>query len=415
MQKDKYIHVSGNTCLKKQRILTYVCILFTLPAFFLLTSFREIETEIYAENIPVYKEEVVEMVNHFSFTVFSNDSVGGLITSMHGYHPHIDITVYGNGFDPQVSYADIGNEVLPEEGVLPVYEASLEEYASCSHVLTDKKLYNEEWSELPQIKFWRRIMNMGGDSCLINISSNRRIVHKMPIKEWESMDEQGKEFYRDSMATALSLRPEEGLYITAGKRYYYNFKKVLPMVSRGVELFGAYEVDPWFAQAILLIESPGKMAYSPVGAYGHFQLMENVARQYGLIVNDSIDERADFEKAAYGAAMLIKHSCIPETKTLLRRRNISYNEHDTWFRLLVLHVYHAGAGNVGGVLDQISTKEGGIRFMQEVWQTEYKGFKNASQNYSQIALASLLRLDEILIKGGKNNCYSVEPALAYAP
>ena len=144
MQKDKYIHVSGNTCLKKQRILTYVCILFTLPAFFLLTSFREIETEIYAENIPVYKEEVVEMVNHFSFTVFSNDSVGGLITSMHGYHPHIDITVYGNGFDPQVSYADIGNEVLPEEGVLPVYEASLEEYASCSHVLTDKKLYNEE-------------------------------------------------------------------------------------------------------------------------------------------------------------------------------------------------------------------------------------------------------------------------------
>ncbi|MEM6766343.1 MAG: transglycosylase SLT domain-containing protein [Bacteroidota bacterium] len=383
--------------------------------FLLLTSFTDLESEIYAEFVPVYVEEPAEMVNHFSFTVFSNDSVTSLQTSMHGYHPHISITVYGNGYDPQVNYADIGNEVSIEDHELPVFQASLKEYASCTHVLTDKKLYDEAWSELPQIKFWKKIMNMPGDSCLVNVSSNRKILHRMAIADWEILADEKKESFRDSIAQVHEVLAHEDIYITTGKKYYYKFKHVLPMVSRGVELFDAYEVDPWFAQAILLIESPGKMAYSPVGAYGHFQLMETVARQYGLIVNDSIDERADFEKAAYGAAMLIKHSCVPETKTLLRRRNISFNERDTWFRMLVLHVYHAGAGNVGGVLDQITTTEGGTRLMQEVWQTEYKGFKNASQNYSQIALASLFKLDETLLKVGKNNCYSVEPMLTYAP
>jgi hypothetical protein len=31
-----------------------------------------------------------------------------------------------------------------------------------------------------------------------------------------------------------------------------------------------------------------------------------------------------------------------------------------------------------------------------MWQSEWGGFKNASQNYSQVALASLLQLQELI-------------------
>ncbi len=50
-------------------------------------------------------------------------------------------------------------------------------------------------------------------------------------------------------------------------------------------------VDPWYAQSILLIESPGQMKKSISGAYGAFQLMPGVARAQGLIVNKTLDER----------------------------------------------------------------------------------------------------------------------------
>ena len=48
-------------------------------------------------------------------------------------------------------------------------------------------------------------------------------------------------------------------------------------------------MDPWYAQAILMIESPNKLQKSNAGAYGSFQLMKDVARLFGLKVNKSIE------------------------------------------------------------------------------------------------------------------------------
>jgi len=69
-------------------------------------------------------------------------------------------------------------------------------------------------------------------------------------------------------------------------------------------------------------------------------------------------------------------------------------ESDLWFRLLVMHVYHAGAGNVKAVLIRINPKEGqfAVDFFQ-LWQTEAGKFRNASQNYSQVLITALIRTE----------------------
>jgi hypothetical protein len=120
----------------------------------------------------------------------------------------------------------------------------------------------------------------------------------------------------------------------------------------------------------------------------------------GLTVNKSVDERADFDKSAWGASELLKRICIPEAKRILDARNINYNQTDLWFRLFVMHIYHAGAGNVSKVIEAINPTEGGQQLITKMWQTKAGGFGNASQNYSQVVLAALLTLDDILHASG---------------
>ena len=88
--------------------------------------------------------------------------------------------------------------------------------------------------------------------------------------------------------------------------------------------------------------------------------------------------------------ILIKKICIPEAKKILNAKKISYNETDTWFRLFVLHVYHAGSMNVSAVINKINPTEGGQQLIQAMWQNKAAQFGNNSQNYSQLALASQL-------------------------
>ncbi|WP_205127799.1 transglycosylase SLT domain-containing protein, partial [Okeania hirsuta] len=92
----------------------------------------------------------------------------------------------------------------------------------------------------------------------------------------------------------------------------------MPSIDAGIRHFQAEDTDPWFAQSILLIESPGQLRKSPTGAVGHFQLMPGVGRQMGLKVNREVDEREDFEKSARAAARFIKNVCIPETRDIFR-------------------------------------------------------------------------------------------------
>lgn len=261
-------------------------------------------------------------------------------------------------------------------------------------------LFQGGWDTLPQPHFWRFVMQMPPTISILNVKRTRQVLEIQKLEDWEKQSEDEKEAYRDTLRKRHGLDPEERIFMTTGKSDFYQFDKVFPSISRGVAKFIEYDTDPWYAQAILMIESPGKLAYSNAGALGPFQLMKTVARNHGLIVNSTIDERKNFDKSAYGSSHLIRTACVPEAKRILSGFGIHIkhkDEYSLWFRLLVLHIYHAGAGNVGNVLRHVvKPQKGGQSIITTIWHSEYGNFGNSSQNYSQLALAALIVLDDLI-------------------
>ncbi len=284
------------------------------------------------------------------------------------------------------------------------------EDSSCTYFVPDEQLFNEGWDLLPQPNFWKKVMKLSPDSCIINVAATRQILYYESFSKWKSQTEEEKDSVRMDIRFNYGLDSNEMLYVTSGKNHFYDFKKVMPTLSKGIEVFEEQGVNPWYAQSILLIESPGKIQYSTVGAYGPFQLMKSVARAYGLTVNKYQDDRKDFVKSAIGAAKLLRISCIPHAKRILDKQGIYYNEDDLWFKLFVLHIYHAGAGNVGKLIENMNPDSGGMWLITEMWQNTFGGFKNASQNYSQVALASNLILEE-LVYNGCNSIYNCNESM----
>jgi hypothetical protein len=285
------------------------------------------------------------------------------------------------------------------EDVITVFNAEAQQEQSYVY---DKEIYQMGCDTMPQVKFWRSIMHLPKDSALMCYSHQRAVINKLHLKTWNSLTDAQKLVYRDSLRSVNCLSDSERILMVEGKSFFYDFDKAYPNLHRGIDDFIANNVDPWYAQAILLIESPNRLQKSNVGAYGPFQLMKPVARLFGLKVNKEIDERADFERAAYASSSLLKKICIPKAKEILDTLGISYNENDLWFRLLVMHVYHAGAGNVKAALEVIRPAHGDFSLIQTLWHTQAKAFKTASQNYSQLALAAMLEMNARLKLEGTN-------------
>lgn len=261
-------------------------------------------------------------------------------------------------------------------------------------LIRDAELFKDEWDTLPQVVFWKRIMKLSPDSSIVNVARSREMVCSIDNTGYFSCSDNRKGQFKDSLRKENDIDSQERIFITSGKNHFYQFNKALPSIQKAIPIFEKNGVDPWFAQAILLIECPGQLRRSTAGAQGHFQLMRKVAQKYGLVVNKYRDDRKNLAKSAYAAGRLIKEICIPYSKKILEDHNISYNEKDLFFRLLVLHVYHAGAGNVSQAVNVLDPKKGGMEFIKGLWSTSTGRFKNASQNYSQVALASLVILHE---------------------
>ncbi len=269
-------------------------------------------------------------------------------------------------------------------------------------------LFQERWDTLAQPSFWKFVMKMSPQTSILNVASTRQVLELQPLKEWNKQSDDEKEAYRDTLRKRHNLAPDARIFMTTGKNDFFQFEKVFPSISRGVAVFAENNTDPWYAQAILMIESPGKIAYSNVGALGPFQLMKSVARNHGLRVDKYVDERKDFDKSAKASAHLIRTACVPEAKRILRKFDINVEgdmEYSLWFRLIVMHCYHAGAGNVNGVLTNVvKPTQGGQDLITTIWHSEYGGFRNASQNYSQLALAALIILDDLILTKCEDIC-----------
>jgi len=257
-----------------------------------------------------------------------------------------------------------------------------------TRVMHSDVLFQERWVSLPQPQFWRKIMLLSPDSCIINVARTRQILENLSYSEWIKKSEAEKSEYKLTLKARFDIDSSETLFVTTGKRDFYRFREVFPTLGQGIKAFEDNTVDPWYAQAILLIESPAQLKRSVSGAYGAFQLMPEVAKRYGLKVSSTIDERANFSKSAYAASQLLKQSCIPSARKILNETGIRYHENELGFRLLVMHVYHAGAGNVAAVVRKINPKTSIMELIQNMWITTAASFGNNSQNYSQLALAA---------------------------
>lgn len=266
---------------------------------------------------------------------------------------------------------------------------------SCMSFVYNEQMYQFCCDTLSQVKFWRSIMHLDKDSAFFNTPENRKILHKVNIKEIQNLPEARKMRFKDSLRFVHLLSDSARILLTNGKSFFYDFNKASLNFDKGIKDFIANDVDPWYAQAILLIESPNKLQKSNAGAYGSFQLMKDVARLFGLKVNKKMDERADFDRSAFAASSLIKKICIPNTRKILDSLGITgYQENELWFRLLVMHAYHAGAGNVKKALFSFRPTKGDMNLIYTLWHTETKHFKTASQNYSQLVLAAMLEVHE---------------------
>jgi hypothetical protein len=264
----------------------------------------------------------------------------------------------------------------------------------------DNRIFEEGWHKLPQVVFWQKVVTLSPDTGFLNVHSTREIACKIPSGRWNSLSESEKETLRDSARTLLGYKNGEKVVFTAGKSDFYDFGHALEIIGEAYPIFEDLGVPAFYAQSILLIECPGQLKKSTAGAAGHFQLMPRVATSMGLKVNKYVDEREDFTKCATAAALFIKKVCIPNAIKILGERNIDFKPSDLWFKLIVLHVYHAGAGNVAAALDAMPVKpgRGSLELIATLWQTKAASFGNASQNYSQLALANTLILYNLLEK-----------------
>ncbi|MBK9285736.1 MAG: transglycosylase SLT domain-containing protein [Sphingobacteriaceae bacterium] len=261
--------------------------------------------------------------------------------------------------------------------------------------ILDADLYKYRVDTLQQVRFWRKIMNLSADSSILCVASNRFVIEIINNKDWDKKSDEEKRIYRDNIRMNLQLDSTERILQTTGKSFFYNFDRTYQNFHKGINCFIENEVDPWYAQAILLIESPNKLQKSNAGAYGPFQLMKEVARLFGLKVNKQIDERADFKRSAFAASSLIKRVCIPHARRMLDSLGISnYQENELWFRLLVMHCYHAGSGNVDQALQTFKPNNGDMNVVYNLWHAQTRRFKSASQNYSQLILAAMLEMND---------------------
>jgi hypothetical protein len=251
------------------------------------------------------------------------------------------------------------------------------------------------WDTLPEIIFWRRVVSLSKDSVLANVVETREGLMVFPKKKSDSLEQLGKlGQFRDELLVKYGVNPTHHVRFTSGKNHFYRFDAIGNKMERGIKLFDSFGVDPFYAQSILLIESPGSNKQKSIaGAYGNFQLMPYVARSYGLRVDGYLDERENFDRSAYAAARLVKEICIPYARKWCETYGFSVDETALWFKLLALHNYNAGSGTVRGAMAVVPKTNQGNDLIKTLWKTSAGYFKSEAQNYSQLALACYLEFE----------------------
>ncbi|MEO0469280.1 MAG: hypothetical protein AAF206_06660, partial [Bacteroidota bacterium] len=167
-------------------MLTAVCL-----CCLLLLQSCSISPSVAATSEPVRLEQA-----DIHFTVFPNDSV-------------IDLLVFGKDGMP----------------IIPLYEIDV--HANCYTIIQDSLLY-KGWDTLLQPRFWQEVMRLGKDSALVNIARSRLVIDRIALRDWNRLSDSAQTYYKDSMRTLYALDDTETIYLTTGKRHYYDFANAIP-------------------------------------------------------------------------------------------------------------------------------------------------------------------------------------------
>lgn len=253
----------------------------------------------------------------------------------------------------------------------------------------------EGWDTMPEINFWRRIISTSADSSVANIFATRTCLKTFSRHAIDSFEKAGKlEVLREEIRNQYNAPAGSRIIFTSGRKWFYNFEPVKGKIGRGMKIFDSLGVDPFYAQTVLLIESPGSSKQKSIaGAYGHFQIMPFNARKYGLRVDQYKDEREDFDRSAWVSAMLFKETFIPLAYRWCQELGFTPDEHALWFKLLVMHCYNAGPYGVKSAMKVVPNHNQGNKLIHKLWHTTAPYFPSEAQNYSQLAIACYLEFE----------------------
>lgn len=263
--------------------------------------------------------------------------------------------------------------------------------------VSDSSHYHLKLDTLKQIKFWRSVMVLSPDSSFCYTLPNRNMICVQRTKDVNVLNSNEFNAYKDHLRAFYEIDTSLKIVYRSGLKDFYNFNAIDAYLNTAISEYVKLGVDPWYAQTILMIECPNYNQFSVSGAYGPFQLMPGVARRFGLVVSKSRDDRKDITLSAQASACLIETIAIPHAHRILNLHNITttkQTESEYWFKLLVLHIYNAGAYTVEQAMQTIQPKTGDIQLIFNLWYAKAGKFQNASQNYSQLAIAAWFELDQ---------------------
>ena len=140
---------------------------------------------------------------------------------------------------------------------------------------------------------------------------------------------------------------------------------------------------------LAIVESGFTQAVSPKGATGFWQFMAPTAKEYGLTVNESIDERNDIYKSTYAAC-----------RQLADYYNSIAREFKVYSWVLTAAAYNFGIGNMGKEI----RRQGGDYFQMKLNE------ETASYVYKIIAVKELWEYPELYMKDFGYNLFSSKAA-----
>ncbi|MFM8759739.1 MAG: hypothetical protein ACKODS_09395, partial [Methylophilaceae bacterium] len=88
----------------------------------------------------------------------------------------------------------------------------------------------EGWDSLAQPKFWKQIMCLSPDSCIINVARSRTPLQIACYRTWCTQSELEKTIVKNRLREENELNYGDELFVTNGKREFYEHRKSIPTI-----------------------------------------------------------------------------------------------------------------------------------------------------------------------------------------